>query len=266
MQKINILCIGDIVGSAGRNVLSAHLKDLQREYNIHYTIANVENSAGGFGISKSIYNEFETLGIDAMTSGNHIFCQKDMLKKFNTVPKLLRPLNFPSNNPGIGMKVFTYNEHKIGIVNIIGRVFMSQHVLCPFETVMTAIEEIQKSTPIIIVDFHAEVTSEKQAMGAYLAKKVSAIYGTHTHVMTADNKILENHTGYITDIGMTGSENSILGMEKEAVLYRFLTQMHARFEPSKRPPFMINGICLTIDTETGKTLTIKKVLKQYLTL
>jgi 2',3'-cyclic-nucleotide 2'-phosphodiesterase len=261
MEHINVLCIGDIVGNPGRIVLRDNLKEIQNEYKIDFTIANVENSAAGFGITEKIYYEFMDMGIDALTSGNHIYRNKSIMAKFNSYNNLLRPLNFPNGNPGKGYKVF-HEKHKIAVINVIGRAFLESYD-CPFQAMKSIIEDIKQETPIVIVDFHAEATSEKQAMGWFLDGKASLVFGTHTHIMTADERLLQQGTSYITDIGMVGAYDSILGMEKDPIIKKFFTQMPTRFEPAQSEKNFFNGIVCKIDPETGKSTQIKRIQKLY---
>lgn len=224
----------------------------------NFILANAENAAAGFGLTFKTYDELVSYGIHAFTSGNHIFDKKEIVKTFDAYTRLVRPLNFPNGTPGVGYRIFEVEGHKIAVINLIGRVFMN-HSDCPFQAIDALIETIRAETPIILVDFHAEATSEKQAMGYFLDGKVSAVFGTHTHVQTADERILPKGTAYITDLGMTGSLNSILGMEKEPVIKKFFTQMPTRFEATKDYPWMLNGITLSLNPNTGSANDITRV-------
>ena len=248
MDNLRFVCIGDIVGQPGRKVLARQLPEIRETYNPHFVIANVENSASGSGITFSVYSE------------NHIFSKQEFVKKIDQFTRVIRPLNFPKNNPGVGYRLFEKNGAKIGVINLIGRVFMG-HSDCPFHAVIEAIEVLSKETKTIIVDLHAETTSEKKAMSFYLDGKVSCVFGTHTHVQTADEWIMENNTAAITDIGMTGSMNSVLGVDKDIIISRFLTQMPQRFETSKALPWMVNGIYLEVDPLTGHAQKIERILR-----
>ncbi len=262
-ETINILCVGDVVGKPGRDVLVNHLTQIQKEHDIQFTVVNAENAAGGFGVSYKVYQELGSLPINVLTSGNHIYDKKEIMNQFHTMPKLIRPANFHEDAPGTGVFVTQWNDLKIAVINIIGRVFMHQSE-CPFRIVKGIVDSLSKDTSIIIVDFHAETTSEKQAMGWYLDGLVSVVFGTHTHVMTADNQILECGTAYITDIGMTGAKDGILGMAKESIIQKFLTQLPAKFEPhNKSDCLMINAIKVTIATRTGKAVSIERLQKEY---
>lgn len=262
MTELRILCVGDIVGQAGRQTVARLLPDIKKEYDIHFTIGNIENAAAGFGFTKKVYDELLSCGIDAFTGGNHIFDKKDVLKNFDDFDKLARPLNLPAGTPGEGIRYFNCKKIKIAVVNLIGRVFMGL-ADCPFRTMESHLTEISGQTPVIIVDFHCEATSEKQALGWYLDGRVSAVFGTHTHVMTADEQVTPAQTAYITDIGMTGSHNSVIGMEKETVIQKFTGMQSVRFEPSEEPPFLLNGIMVRINAETGKALEITRIRKEY---
>ncbi|TDT69166.1 hypothetical protein EV215_1508 [Hypnocyclicus thermotrophus] len=216
---MKILIIGDIIGKPGRKILYEFLERKKEEYD--FIIVNGENSAAGFGITTKIADEFFEYGIDVITSGNHIWDKKEIYKYLDENNALLRPLNYPKSVPGSGYIIKeSKNGEKIAVVNLQGRVFMPL-VDSPFEVIENILNEIKKETDIIIVDFHAEATSEKVALGWFLDGKVKAIYGTHTHIQTADNRILSEGTAYITDIGMTGSHDSIIGMTIESVLPKF---------------------------------------------
>jgi metallophosphoesterase (TIGR00282 family) len=262
MQTINFLCIGDIIGNPGRKILNENLRSLQKEHNIHFTIANVENSAGGFGVTAKIITELKGLSIQAFTSGNHIYDNKDILKDFNSLEALLRPLNFPPGNPGRGFQIFNMNSLKIAVVNLQGRVFIGNYD-CPFQIIDKYLPQIKSQTNIILIDIHAEATSEKQALALYLDGKVSGVFGTHTHVMTADERILDNGTAYITDIGMVGSLDSVIGVEKDKIIKRFFDQMPSRFEPEKKGQKIFNGAIISVDVNSGKAVSIKRIQQTY---
>ena len=254
-----ILFIGDIIGSPGRLAVRELLPKLIGAHNPDAVIANGENAAGGFGITPVIYEELISLEIDVVTSGNHIWDRKEIpdFLKFGG-HMLIRPANYPEGAPGEGHTVFeTTTGVKIGVVNLCGRVFMG-NLDCPFRAGMELVEKLRKQTPVILVDMHAETTSEKAAMGWYLDGLASAVIGTHTHVHTADERILTNGTAYITDAGMTGPVNSVIGMKKEAILERFLTQMPVRFEVAAKD-VELQGVLVTVDAATGKALKIERV-------
>ncbi len=253
---MNILCIGDIVGRPGRDYLKRNLASIKKEYNIDFVIANGENSAGGVGITKSTYEDLISMGIDAITLGNHTWAKREVIEFINTADRLIRPANYPSNNPGKGYIILGAENKKIAVINLCGRVFMDA-IECPFSTMDTVLEEIQGKADIVIVDFHAEATSEKQAMGWYLDGKVTTVFGTHTHIQTSDERILPDGTGYITDVGMTGPRNSILGVEKDIIINKFLTMMPARFEIASGE-VIFGALVLNID-DYNKLTGIKRL-------
>jgi metallophosphoesterase (TIGR00282 family) len=257
-EKMNILFIGDVVGSPGRDMIKTYLPKLKSKYQPQVTIINGENAAAGRGITEEIARAFFEQGANVITLGNHTWDQRDIGDYLDRNHNIIRPANFPEGAPGIGYTIMKVNQYKVGVINIQGRTFLPP-LDCPFKKVDEIIEQIHKETPIIFVDFHAEATSEKEAMGWYLDGRVTAVVGTHTHVQTADERILPNQTAYITDVGMTGPQNSVLGMEKEAVLYRFLTSLPARFEVTKEGPSQLNGIILTLDPKSGEAKKIKSI-------
>ncbi len=237
------------------------IKPLREKYNIDYVIANVENAAGGFGITPEMSRKAFSYGIDIQTSGNHIWDRYEILSYFKTSPKLLRPANFPVGVPGEGSYIDTVNSVKIGVINLMGRTYMKD-IDCPFIVGKQLVTEMRKQTPLIFVDFHAEATSEKQAMLYYLDGFVSAIVGTHTHVQTADEQVTPRGTAYITDAGMTGPYDSIIGMEKEPSLQRFLTGMPRRFTTASED-VRLAGVLVEVDTENGKAVSIKRFTETF---
>ena len=226
---MNILFIGDVVGRPGRNFLAENLSQITKEYSVDFIIVNGENCAGGVGITRSTYNELVNMGVDMITLGNHSWAKKEILEFIEESDKLIRTANYPNGTPGKGYRIAEKLDKRIAVVNLCGRVYLDC-IDCPFRTIDDILEEIKEKADIIIVDFHAEATSEKLAMGWYLDGRVHAVLGTHTHVQTSDESILPCGTAYITDVGMTGPKDSILGVEKEAVIRRFVTGMPARFE------------------------------------
>lgn len=258
---LTVLCIGDIIGQPGRLALRAGLQSIQEEHRVDFSIANIENATNGFGLSTEVYQELNALNLDAFTSGNHAFSKRKDIALYEQSPKLTRPLNFPKRVIGTGIRYLPCKDHTIAVVNLIGRVFM-RPVDCPFQAIESELAAIRKQTPIIFVDLHAEATSEAQAMAWFLSKHVSCVYGTHTHVQTADDRILDGHTAAISDIGMCGSERSILGMEKEPIINEFLSQVSSRKEPARCLPYMINGILVSVDAKTGKASRISRVNKR----
>ena len=255
---MRILFIGDIVGKPGRDVLRKGLRPLVDHYGVEFVIANVENAAAGFGITKDIGDAILDWGVEVMTSGNHIWDKKEVLDYIPTEPRLLRPANYPAGVPGRGSYVAqTGDGRAVGVINAMGRVFML-NIDDPFQVVLREIEAMRAKTKIIIVDFHAEATSEKIAMGWHLDGKVTLVVGTHTHVQTADERILPNGTAYLTDAGMTGPHDSIIGMEREPALARFLNAMPSRFEPATGNP-RLNGIIVDADDRTGRAIAVRRI-------
>jgi len=255
---MNILFIGDIVGRPGRDLVHRGLRGLVEHYGIDLVIANAENSANGFGITRDIGHILLEWGVDVMTSGNHIWDKKEVLEYIVTEPRLLRPANYPAGVPGRGSYVAqTGDGRAIGVINLMGRVFMVP-IDDPFAGALREIEAIRHRTRIIFVDMHAEATSEKIAMGWYLDGKVTAVIGTHTHVQTADDRILPNGTAYLTDAGMTGPHDSIIGMEKEPSLARFLNGMPTKFEPAIGNP-RLNGVVIEADEKTVRATKITRI-------
>lgn len=259
---MKVLFIGDIVGKVGRVTLKGLLPNLVDRYKIDLVIANGENIAGGFGITDKTADEVLSLGVHIITSGNHIWDKKESIPYIAKKNRILRPLNYPPGVPGFGSIVQTLsNGTKVGIINISGRVFMPA-IDCPFRTGEKEIEKLRESTKIIIVDFHAEATSEKIAFGYFVDGKVSAVVGTHTHVQTADEKILPNGTAYITDVGMTGPAVSVIGVEKEQIIERFLLQMPMKFETAKGDG-ILSAVVIEINEETGKATAIQRLQLKY---
>ena len=257
---MKILVIGDVVGETGRNIIRDVLPSLKEDENIDFVIANGENSAGGSGITPKITQELFAYGVNVITTGDHIWDRKEVLQFIDREPKLLRPVNYPEGVPGQGsVVVTTLNKAKIGVINLVGRIFMKP-LECPFRTAEKEIKKISQTTKVIVVDMHAEATSEKIALGYFLDGKVSAVIGTHTHVQTADEKILPLGTAYITDIGMSGSSISVLGREVEPVIKRFLTGMPARFGVARENP-ALSGVIIEINPETGKATKIQRIVK-----
>ncbi len=257
--KINVLFIADIIGNPGLAIIRRVVNQVREKYQIDFCIANGENGSAGKGLTEKIAYEYFKNGIDIITSGNHIFEKFHVHKFLNTNQKILRPLNYPMGASGKGSLVASLsNNIKIGVINIQGRTFMLP-IDCPFRTVSEEINKIKKLTPIIIVDFHAEATAEKMAMGWYLNGRVSAVIGTHTHVQTADETILNKGTAYITDVGMTGPHNSVIGMKKEVAIKRFIQQLPERYQPADSD-LRFAGIVITINTQDGKAEKITRLL------
>ncbi|MBW6510164.1 MAG: TIGR00282 family metallophosphoesterase [Desulfuromonadales bacterium] len=259
---MKLLFVGDIVGRAGRKALTDHLKGLVNQYQIDLVIANGENAAAGYGLTGPILKELFASGIDVVTSGNHIWDKKEIIPILDREHRLLRPANYPPGLPGRGVGVYeTASGVRVGICNLEGRVFM-KNLDCPFRTADLLIEELRQATSIILVDFHAEATSEKQALGYYLDGRVSAVVGTHTHVQTADERIFPGGTGYLTDVGMSGSRDAVIGNEKDAALERFLSQMPVRLEVAKKDP-QLSAVVLTIDEDSGHCTGIERIQARF---
>jgi metallophosphoesterase (TIGR00282 family) len=257
-MAIKILFIGDIIGKPGRQALSRELDRLVDRHSVDLVIANGENAAGGFGLTTDTAKELFDLGVHCLTSGNHIWDKKEQVPLVLADRRCLRPANYPAGVPGLGSVVLTTpGGIKVGVLNLEGRVFM-KYLECPFRSADREIELLRHETPVIIVDFHAEATSEKSALGWYLDGRVSAVIGTHTHVQTADERILPQGTAYMTDAGMTGSFDSVIGIGKEDAIHKFLTQLPTKFEVPKRD-IRLNGVVVEIDAQTGKALSIERI-------
>ncbi len=251
---MRILMIGDVIGKPGRQAIRSLVPDLRREYSIDLVIANGENAAGGYGITLDTAYELLENGVDVLTSGNHIWDKKEIIPHMDEGLPLLRPANYP-DAPGRGYLI----QDGVMVMNLMGRVFMPA-LDCPFRTASALLQEAEKAgaPKIIVVDFHAEATSEKQGMGWYLDGRTSAVFGTHTHVGTVDAKILPKGTAYLTDVGMTGPVNSVIGSDPNPVLDRFLTGMPQRL-PIASGPVMMNSVLIDVDPETGRALSIERI-------
>jgi metallophosphoesterase (TIGR00282 family) len=249
---MNILFIGDIFGAPGRRIVADHLQDIVKAQSIDLAIANGENSAGGFGITPSIAEDLFKLGLDAITSGNHIWDKREIYEYLGRNPRLLRPANYPSDNPGHGVVVVK----NCAILNLQGRVYMPQ-IDCPFRAADRILAELDPAVKVRFVDFHAEVTSEKIALGWYLDGRVSAVIGTHTHVPTADTRVLPGGTAYQTDVGMTGPYDSVIGVEKEMIVNKFLTAMPVRMEAAKQR-VELHSVIIDVDETSGKARSIRR--------
>ncbi len=255
---MRILFIGDIVGRPGRELVRQAVSGLVEHYAVDLVIANAENAAAGFGITRELGDQILEYGVDVMTSGNHIWDKKEALDYIGAEPRLLRPANFPAGAPGNGSYLArTRADQPVGIINVMGRVFMTP-IDDPFQVVLREIEALRERTRVIFVDFHAEATSEKIAMGWHLDGRVTAVVGTHTHVQTADERILPGGTAYLTDVGMTGPHDSIIGVEISAALGRFLTGMPARFETATGNP-KLHAVIIDADERTGRATDIERL-------
>lgn len=259
---MRILFIGDIVGRSGRRAVAALLPGLVESLGVDFTIANGENAAGGIGITPRIGDELLGLGIDVLTSGNHVWDKREALDYLGACERLLRPANYPPGAAGRGAGLYeARNGVRVGVVNLQGRVFM-QEIDCPFRTGSELLRELKGETPVLIVDHHAEATSEKLALGWYLSGLATAVLGTHTHVQTSDERILDGHTAYITDVGMTGPSDSVIGIRKDLSIARFVTQLPQRFEAASGPA-MLNAVLIDLDESTGAARSIERVTADH---
>ncbi|PYN96286.1 MAG: TIGR00282 family metallophosphoesterase [Candidatus Rokuibacteriota bacterium] len=254
---MKILMVGDVFGEPGRAAVKKLLPRLRQEHAIDLAVVNVENAAAGFGVTPQIAREILDQGADVMTSGNHIWDKKEIVEYITKENLLLRPANFPAGTPGVGHVTVKAGPHRVAVVNLMGRVFMSA-IDCPFRKADEILTEVSKETRVVLVDMHAEATSESVAMGWYLNGRVSAVVGTHRHVQTADERVLPGGTAYITDLGMTGPIDSVIGVDKDLILQRFLTQMPVRFEAAKGPA-ALHGAIITVDPETGRASDIVRI-------
>ena len=255
---MRILFVGDIVGKPGRELLRRGVAALVDYHRLDLVIANVENAAAGFGITREIGDQILSWGVDVMTSGNHIWDRREAIDYIGAEPRLLRPANFPTGVPGHGSYLTRCaGGSTLGVINVMGRTFML-NIDDPFAVVLREIDAMRKRTRVILVDFHAEATSEKIAMGWHLDGKVAAVIGTHTHVQTADDRILPKGTAYLTDVGMTGPHDSIIGVEIDAALGRFLNAMPARFETASGNP-RLNAVIIEVDEKTGLATDIERL-------
>lgn len=254
---MNIMVVGDVIGEPGRKALFLFLHRIIQERKVDFVIANGENAAGGFGITGKIAGKLYSYGVDCITTGNHVWRNKEVFRVIDTDTRLLRPANYPAGTPGRGSAILEKNGLQIAVLNLLGRVYMDP-VECPFRTAKKEISALRKITKNIVVDFHGEATSEKMAMGWYIDGMVSAMVGTHTHVQTADERVLPNGTAYITDVGMTGPFDSIIGMKKESALKRFVTLLPSKYSVAE-DDIRINAVLLCIEKATGKALNIERV-------
>ena len=251
-----ILMVGDVIGKPGRRALKELMPDLRQQYGLNLVIVNAENAAGGIGVTPSTAGELLDAGADVLTSGNHIWAHKEIIPHLDSDMPILRPLNYPPGVPGRG---YLINKQAM-VVNLIGRIFMSNYD-CPFRAMDQLLTELKDKPPVIIVDFHAEATSEKVAMGRYLDGRVSAVLGTHTHVGTIDTQVLPGGTAYVTDVGMTGPTDSVIGDDAEAVLQRFLTVLPHRLSVGKGKT-MLNAVLVSIDDTSGKAISIERLYRE----
>ncbi|HIA46940.1 MAG TPA: TIGR00282 family metallophosphoesterase [Candidatus Hydrogenedentes bacterium] len=255
---MKLLFIGDIFGRPGRQCVEHFIAELKEEFSIDITVANAENAAGGLGATPEILDSLLDFGVQAFTFGNHTWRKRALVEGIDRYGCVARPANYPGGVPGRGACTVTLDDGRIlGIINVIGRVYMDPSD-CPFETADREVEYMKEVTNCVLVDFHAEATSEKVAMGWYLDGKCSAVVGTHTHIQTADERVLPEGTAFITDVGMTGPQDSVIGVRKELVIQRFLDGMPASFEPAKHRPG-IRAVVIDLDDTTGKARSIRRV-------
>ncbi len=257
---MNILCIGDIVGQPGREALAKALPKLKQEHSIDFVIANAENASGGCGLTPKNAEEIFACGVDVITLGDHAWDKPEIYPYLQEhTHKIIRPANFPDGAPGAGWAVAAAsNGAKVGVINLLGRTFMRYNVNCPFLALEAIAAKIAVQTPVIIVDMHAETTSEKVAMGHFADGKVSLVFGTHTHVQTADEKILPQQTGYITDLGMSGPYDSVIGQDKTKIITRFLTSMPQKFDVAQGEA-ELHGVMVQVDANSGRARQIKRI-------
>ena len=256
---MNLFFAGDIVGQSGRRVLVQHLPSLRERLKLDLVVVNAENAAGGFGVTQKIAANLFAHGVDVLTTGNHIWDKKETLDFIGGEPRLLRPHNYPPGVPGQGWIVTkSASGHAVGVLNVMGNVFMNPTLDCPFRCVDQVLAQRPDDLKIILVDFHAETTSEKMAMGWFLDGRVSAVLGTHTHVPTADERILPNGTAYISDVGMTGCYDSVIGMNKERALRRFVQKLPERLEVAEGQA-VLSAVLIKIDDSSGKSSSITRI-------
>ena len=256
-KPLTVLCVGDVFGDPGRRAVHSLLPKLRKQYEVDLAVVNVENAAAGFGVTPEIARAFLGEGVDVMTSGNHIWDKKEIVEYITKENLLLRPANFPVGTPGVGHVTIKAGPHRVAVLNLMGRVFMTP-IDCPFRKADEIVPELRKETPIVLVDAHCEATSESVALGWYLDGRVSAVVGTHRHVQTADERVLPGGTAYITDLGMTGPTDGVIGVDRDLILQRFLTQMPVRFEPAKGPS-ALHAVVIVIDPETGRASDIRRL-------
>lgn len=255
---MNILMIGDVFAKPGRKMLQSVLPELKNKYAADLTVVNGENAAGGNGITRKVLEELKQAGVDVITSGNHIWGQKEVLEFIDEEPHLLRPANYPPGTPGKGCCTIDVHGAKVGVVNLAGRTFMP-NMDCPFRKADELINALSDECKIILVDFHAEATSEKLALGWYLDGRTSAVVGTHTHIQTADERLLPAGTAYITDLGMTGPWDSVIGVDKDIIVQSFLTCRPARFATAKGS-VVLAGVIIEVEEATGRAIRIERIM------
>ena len=266
MKTVRILCIGDLIGKTGVNLFNKHIATLKKQYAADLIVVNGENSApNGRGITSAIAEDLFEHGANVITGGNHSFDQKEVYEYLADLEKpIIRPANYPTGCPGKGFFIVRLaSGKKLGVVNLQGRVFSRQLLECPFKMLETMLTFLKSQTNLIIVDFHAEATSEKAGFAYSFDGKVSSIFGTHTHIQTSDERILPGGTAFITDIGMAGSLNSMIGMKKEPIIHNLRTQLPVKFEVDSQSPFVLSGILIELDQESGQAVSIERVFRVY---
>jgi 2',3'-cyclic-nucleotide 2'-phosphodiesterase len=256
-DAVNVLAIGDIVGQSGIRALFVGLRDLIRKNGVDFVIANGENASGGFGLTPEIASSLFTMGIDVLTSGNHIWQKREIYETLENDTRLLRPANYPAGAPGSGSVLIRKGGVSFAVINLQGREDMTP-INDPFKTAADLIKKLKAERAVVVIDFHAESTGEKESLALYLDGEVSAVFGTHTHVQTADERILPKGTGYITDVGMTGPDSSVIGVKTDIAIRRSLTQMPIKMENSEEPS-AIHGALFSIDPESRKTVAVRRI-------
>ncbi len=256
-DNLRVLFVGDIVGRPGRKAVKKFLPDLVSQFKPNFVLGNGENAAGGYGLTEAVAEELLQAGFDLLTSGNHIW-RREFFPYLEKTERVLRPANYPSQAPGRGFALLKKDDFSLGVINLEGRVFM-RNLECPFRLGLAIANSLRKKTPCIIVDFHAEATSEKMALAWYLDGKVSAFLGTHTHVQTSDERILPEGTAYISDIGMTGVSDGVIGMRKDQAIEMFLTQVPRKLEVPKSGLLKLEAVFLEIEPQTGRALKIERI-------
>jgi metallophosphoesterase (TIGR00282 family) len=254
---MKVLMVGDVYGEPGRAAIQKLVPRLREQHAVDLVVVNVENAAGGFGITPPMAKTFLEQGVDVMTTGNHVWDKKEIVPHIVKENLLLRPANFPEGTPGVGYISVKAGPYRVGVVNLMGRVFMNP-IDCPFRKADEIVAQLRKETPIILVDMHAEATSETMALGWYLDGRVSAVVGTHRHVQTADERVFPGGTAYITDLGLTGPTDGIIGVDRQLIIQRFMTQMPIKFETAKGPA-ALHGVVITLDPETGRATAIQRL-------
>ncbi|TAM57737.1 TIGR00282 family metallophosphoesterase [bacterium] len=262
MRSFNLLLVGDVVGSPGREAVKRCLPELRERFEIHVCIANGENIAGGFGLTVPTVEEVFAVGVDFITSGNHVWDKRDYRDQLANSGRVIRPANYPEEAPGRGYGIVERDGVRVGVVNVMGRVFMPA-LDDPFRIARRLVEDLKQTTPVVVVDVHAEASSEKAAMAYHLDGLASAVYGTHTHVQTADEHILAGGTAFITDLGMTGPSDSVIGMDKKIVLERFLVGTGERFAVAKTAPRQFCALVVNVDPQSGRAVGVHRIFQRY---